>query len=163
MALTNCPMCSSSIENATATKTCGSCGADLSRWMPAAPPPPPILATQEAAGVRTVSRAGGEFNLGLGVAGAVGGALVGMGAMFGFTVVTGFRFPLLGVGTGLLTGLAARWLCKGGDQALGIVSAVAAMLGVFGALVLIYGIDFDLLNIISIVVSASFAYKIAAR
>jgi hypothetical protein len=97
------------------------------------------------------------------VAGAVGGALVGMGVMYGFYAATGARFPLLGVGTGLLTGFAAKWLFKIGDHTLGIISALAAMFGVLGALVLMYGFNFSPLNIISIVLSASVAYKIAAR
>jgi len=35
MALTNCPMCESSIpaEDAETSRTCAGCGADLSRWM----------------------------------------------------------------------------------------------------------------------------------
>lgn len=163
MALENCPMCSGSLENVEVTKTCGSCGADLSRWIPATPAPPPLPVAQDVPMAGTVSRSDGQFNLGLGITGAVGGAIAGVVAMYGFTVVTGIRFPLLGVGTGLLTGFAARWLYKGTDQTLGIISAIAAMLGVFGALVLIYGIDFDLINIISIGVSASVAYKMVAR
>lgn len=115
------------------------------------------------AGTGAVSSASGEFNLGLGVAGAVGGALVGMGLMYGFYAITGLRFPLLGCGTGLLSGLAAKWLFKGSDHTLGIISGGAAMLGVLGALLLMYGLDFSPLNIISVVVSASVAYKIASR
>ena len=163
MALTNCPMCSSSIENAAVTKSCSSCGADLSRWLPATPTPPPLPVMQDAPMAETVSNASGEFNLGLGVAGAVGGAVVGMGLMFGFYAATGLRFPLLGCGTGLLSGLAAKWLFKGSDHTLGIISGGAAMLGVLGALVLMYGLDFSPLNIISVVVSASVAYKVASR
>jgi hypothetical protein len=157
-------MCSSSIENA-ATKSCTSCGADLARWSPrpATPPPLPATVTQAAAEMGNVSSASGEFNLGLGVAGAVGGAIVGMGLMYGFYATTGLRFPLLGCGTGLLSGLAARWLFKGTDHTLGIISAVVSMIGVLGALVLMYGVDFSPLNIISIAVSASVAYKIATR
>jgi hypothetical protein len=110
-----------------------------------------------------VSRTSGEFNFGLGVTGAVGGAIVGMGLMYVFYATTGMRFPLLGCGTGLLSGLAARCLFKGTDHTLGIISAVASVMGVLGALVLMYGVDFSPLNIISVVVSASVAYKIATR
>lgn len=155
-------MCSNPIETAV-TKTCTSCGADLARWMPAPVAPPPLPETPGHLGPETVSTAGGEFNLGLGIAGAVGGALLGMGLMYGFYATTGLRFPLLGCGTGLLSGLAARWLFKGTDHSLGIISAGSAVLGVLGALVLMYGVDFSPLNIISIVVSASVAYKIATR
>jgi hypothetical protein len=163
MALTNCPMCSNPLEDAA--KSCGGCGADVSRWTPTTPAPLPLPVSHEQTSADTVSTASGEFNLGRGMAGAVGGALVGMGAMFGFYAATGVRFPLLGVGTGFLTGFAARWFFNGfsSDQRLGIISAVAAMLGVFGALVLMYGIDFSPLNIISIAVSASVAYKMATR
>jgi len=55
----------------------------------------------------------GEFNLGLGILGAFIGALIGIGAMYGFYQFAGFRFPLLGVGIGALTGLGARILFKG--------------------------------------------------
>ncbi|HEV2454484.1 MAG TPA: hypothetical protein VGY98_09490 [Verrucomicrobiae bacterium] len=162
MDLTNCPMCSGSLENAT-TKTCGTCGADLTRWMRVMPAPPLVPVTAEQVQMEIEAKPAGEFSLGLGVAGAVGGALMGMGVMYGFYVATGVRFPLLGVGTGLLTGFGARWLFKGTDHTLGIICAGAAMLGVLGALVMIYGIDFSPLNIVSVVVSASVAYKIATR
>lgn len=163
MALTNCPMCSGSIDGAVATTSCVSCGADLSRWMAKPPPLPPMPMTQSEMGTESASSSSGEFNIGLGVAGAVGGALVGMGLMYGFYAATGVRFPLLGCGTGFLTAFAARWFFKGADQTLGIICAVAAMFGVLGALVLMYGPDFSPINIISIAVSASIAYKIAAR
>ena len=101
--------------------------------------------------------------MGLGITGAVGGAILGMVLMYGFYATTGLRFPLLGCGTGLLSGIAARWLFKGTAHTLGIISAVASMLGVLGAVVLMYGVDFSPLNIISVAVSASVAYKIATR
>ncbi|HXC35849.1 MAG TPA: hypothetical protein VNV43_08235 [Candidatus Acidoferrales bacterium] len=166
MALTNCPMCSGSLENAAETKTCTRCGADLSRFIPKAAPapqPPMPVAQVEMPAAETVSSASGDFNLGLGVAGAVGGALVGMGLMYGFYAVSGMRFPLLGVGTGFLTAFGARWFYKGPDHTLGFICAFTAMMGVVGALVLMYGVDFSPMNIISIAVSASVAYKIAAR
>lgn len=156
-------MCGSFIGNAEIMKTCSNCGADLVRSMPKVPTPPPLPMTQEGLQMEAAPKASGGFNLGLGVAGAAGGALVGMGLMYGFYAVTHLRFPLLGVGTGFLTGFAARLLFNGSDQTLGFISAVAAMLGVVGALVLMYGVDFSPLNIISIAVSASVAYKVAAR
>ena len=163
MALTNCPMCGSFIGNAEIVKTCSSCGADLLRSIPKSPTPPPLPTPQAGLETESVSKASGEFNLGLGVAGAVGGAVVGMGLMYGFYAVTNVRFPLLGVGTGFLTGFAAKRLFKGSDHTLGIISAGAAMLGVLGALLLMYGLDFSPLNIISVMVSASVAYKVASR
>ena len=163
MALTNCPMCGSFIGNAEIVKSCASCGADLARSIPKSATPPPLPTMQDEMQPEAVSNASGEFNLGLGVAGAVGGAIVGMGLMYGFYAVTNVRFPLLGVGTGFLTGFAAKWLFKGSDHTLGIISAGAAMLGVLGALVLMYGVDFSPLNIISVLVSASVAYKVASR
>ena len=166
MALTNCPMCSGTL-GAAVTKTCLSCGADLSRWIHASPsptpPPLPLTVTQETAVTDTAFKSSGGFSLGLGVTGAVGGALVGMGLMYGFYATTGLRFPLLGCATGLLSGLGARLLFGGTYHTLGIISAVASMLAVLGELVLMYGVDFSPLNIISIAVSASVAYKLATR
>jgi len=47
-----------------------------------APPPPPPPAARAAA--VAPAKAGGEFNLGLGILGAFIGALIGIGAMYGF-------------------------------------------------------------------------------
>src|SRR5271168_1083784 len=55
---------------------------------PPAPPPPARVVAQAP---RKPAR---EFNLGLGILGALIGALVGIGAMYGFYAWAGFRFPL---------------------------------------------------------------------
>jgi hypothetical protein len=104
----------------------------------------------------------GESSLGLGVAGAVLGACLGSGLMYGFYAMVGFRFPLLGIGIGILTGLLAKRLNKGPDDRLGLASGAIAMAGVVGTLYLMYG-TFPMLSIISVVVSASFAYRIASN
>ena len=103
----------------------------------------------------------GEFNLGKGILGAVLGAAVGSGLMFGFYSLAGFRFPLLGVGIGILTGFGAKSLFKGTDSTLGYISGGIALLAVVGTLFLMYG-TFPFLNIISVIVSVSVAYKIAS-
>ena len=97
-----------------------------------------------------------------GVVGALLGALVGVGAMFAFYTFAGFRFPLLGVGIGILTGFGAKLLAKGGDTTLGWISAVIALSAVVGTLYLMYG-TFPIISIISVAVSASFAYRIASN
>jgi len=102
-----------------------------------------------------------RFNFGLGILGAVLGAGLGIGVMFAFYAFAGFRFPLLGVGIGLLTGLGAKLLARGGEKNLGLLSGVIALGAVVATLFLIYG-EFPLLSIISIAVSVSFAYRIAA-
>ena len=96
-----------------------------------------------------------------GVFGALLGAAIGVAAMFGFYTLVGFRFPLLGVGIGILTGYGAKLLFKGGDTTLGFISGAIALAAVVGTLFLMYG-TFPLLSIISVVVSASLAYRIAA-
>ena len=96
-----------------------------------------------------------------GVVGALLGALVGVGAMFAFYTFAGFRFPLLGVGIGILTGFGSKLLAKGGDTTLGWISAVVALAAVVGTLYLMYG-TFPIISIISVAVSASFAYRIAS-
>ena len=103
-----------------------------------------------------------EFNLGLGILGALLGACLGAGLMYGFYQVAGFRFPLLGVGIGLLTGYGAKFLYKGTANVLGIISALVATVAVVETLYLMYG-QFPIISIISVVVSISLAYRIASR
>jgi hypothetical protein len=117
--------------------------------------PPPLSPVQAA------TKTPREFSLPMGIVGAVLGAGVGAGAMYGFTLATGFRFPLLGVGIGLLTGFGARILGRGTENTLGIISAGLALASVVGTLFLIYG-EFPILNIISVIVSVSVAYRMAS-
>ena len=102
-----------------------------------------------------------RFNMTKGVIGALVGAALGVGSMFAFYELAGFRFPLLGVGIGVLTGLFARMLFKGTDTTLGFVSGGIALIAVVGTLFLMYG-TFPLMSIISCVVSTSVAYRIAS-
>jgi len=102
-----------------------------------------------------------KFNLTRGILGALLGAAVGVGAMFAFYTFAGFRFPLLGVGIGVLTGYGAKLLFKGGDQTLGFISAGIALTAVVATLFLMFG-AFPLLSIVSVIISASFAYRIAS-
>ena len=73
--------------------------------------------------------------LSFGVLGAVVGACIGSGLMRSFMSVTNFRFPLLGTGIGVLCGLAARWLNKGGDDRLGFVAGTLSLAAVGAYLV----------------------------
>lgn len=102
-----------------------------------------------------------RFNMTRGVLGALLGAGLGAGAMFAFYALAGFRFPLLGVGIGVLTGFFAKTLFKGTDTTLGYISAGIALAAVVATLFLMYG-AFPLMSIISVVVSASVAYRIAS-
>jgi hypothetical protein len=102
-----------------------------------------------------------EFNLGRGILGALAGAVVGAVLMYGFFFLVGFRFPWLGLGTGFLTGFGAKRLYKGTDNTLGMISAGIAMTAVTGTLYLMYG-EFPILSIISVIVSASVAYRTAS-
>jgi hypothetical protein len=158
--ITDCPMCHNAIPNAGTelVKACTSCGADLTRWLPKRPKISPATAAAAAPTIKSVE----ESNLGLGILGALLGAGVGVGVMFGFYQLMGFRFPLLGVGTGCLTALGARWLNKGGENRLGIISGVIAMVAVAGTLYLMYG-EIPIISVISVIVSLSVAYRIAAR
>ena len=147
-------MCQSAIGDSQTT-ACGHCGADLSRFLPK-PQKVPSAPAPEALPEPAV-----ESNLGLGISGALAGAVVGSVLMYGFFLLVGFRFPLLGCGTGLLTGLGAKWLYKGTDNTLGMISGGVAMAAVLGTLYLMYG-EFPILNLISVIVSASVAYRIAS-
>ncbi len=103
----------------------------------------------------------GKFDLKKGIVGALLGASLGVGLMLGYYMLEGFRFPLLGVGIGILTGYGARLLFKGTDRTLGYISGGIALLAVVATLFLMYG-TFPIVSIISVIVSVSFAYKIAA-
>ncbi|HSU55790.1 MAG TPA: hypothetical protein VLT36_17170 [Candidatus Dormibacteraeota bacterium] len=110
----------------------------------------------------TVEEQTSSSSLAKGIAGALIGAGVGVGAMFGFYTLAGFRFPLLGVGIGILTGLSAKYLNKGGDNTLGLISSAIALVAVVATLYLMYG-EFPIISIVSVIVSASMAYRIASN
>jgi len=160
-------MCRAPLPPEVASKTCEHCGADLSRWLPK--PPRPTLDV-EASVVSTGAPAAelAEPSIERGVLGAAVGAFAGTAVMYGFYLATSFRFPLLGVGTGILTGLLAKKFNRGGDEKLGMIAAVVATLSVVGSLYLIYGSSMTqteilVLNCISLAVSARVAYRLAAR
>jgi hypothetical protein len=157
MTITDCPMCNAPvpIEDRDAIKACLRCGADLARWRPK-PAKSPELLVQDA-----LPEVVAESNLGIGILGAFTGACVGVGLVFGFYLLAGFRFPLLGVGIGVLTGFGAKIFFKGTDNTLGVISGVVSLITVVGTLFLMYG-EFPILSIISVVVSVSMAYRIAS-
>ena len=101
-----------------------------------------------------------EYNLWLGILGAFLGAALGAGLMYGFDVLAGFKFPLMGTGIGLLTGLGARLLARGTDMTLGGIAGAIAFLATGGALYFMFG-EFSVMFLISMAVSVSFAFKIA--
>jgi hypothetical protein len=103
----------------------------------------------------------GTSNLALGIVGAVIGAAIGVGFMYGFHAMTQFRFPWIGTGVGALTGLGARILYRGTDSALGAIAGGIAAAAVVGAFYLMYG-DFPPFRIFTVVISVYFAYRIAA-
>jgi hypothetical protein len=101
-----------------------------------------------------------EFSLGMGIVGAVLGAAVGAGLMYGFYMWANFRFPLMGTCIGALVGLGARLLAKGTDTTLGAIAGVIALISTAGALYFMYG-NMAAMFILSMIVSVSFAYRIA--
>jgi hypothetical protein len=142
-------------------------GLRINHTAPAAPDsPPPLPSAPRPAPMRPTApvvqnvKPVNEFNLGLGILGAILGAALGAGLMYGFFVLADFRFPLMGTGIGALTGLGARILYKGTSSTLGIISGAVALLTTAGTLYLMYG-DVAGIFIISMVVSVSLAYKIA--
>jgi len=106
------------------------------------------------------SKAADNYSLGLGILGAVVGAALGAGLMYGFFLLTAARFPLMGTCIGLLAGLGARILARGTDTTLGIFAGVVALLSTAGTLYLMFG-DVAATFVISMAVSVFFAYKIA--
>ena len=142
--------------------SCVNCGADLARFVRKPPKLPPVQSQVQAPAAARSSNPAGQFNLGLGIVGAFAGALIGVGLMFGFYLLVGFRFPLLGVGIGLLTGFGGRKLYKGTDHSLGLICGGISLVAVVVTLFLMYG-EFPVLSIISVIVSVSMAYRISGH
>ena len=126
------------------------------------PPPPPAAVIKPLATVKNSQpKVQGEFSLVRGIIGAIVGSAVGSALLYGFSVWAQFRFPLMGVATGVAAGYTARLLARGTDTTLGIITAVIASASVAGTLVLIYD-GFPVLNIVSVVVAASVAYRVTS-
>ncbi len=134
--------------------------------MAASPPPPspasahPLQSNKPMAAATPKAKAAGEFSLSRGILGAVVGAGLGAGVMYGFFAWAGFRFPLMGTGIGALSGLGARILAKGTDTSLGVIAAAIALLSTAGTLYLMFG-DLAGMFILSMAFSAYFAYRVA--
>ncbi len=171
----NCPVCNSDgtpTANAVLAEKRGTQPINLMQM--SAPPPPPMIATavppplrprpgmpmRPLAPVLQEVKPVNEFNLGLGILGAVLGSGVGAGLMYAFFMAAHFRFPLMGTGIGALAGLGARVLYKGTDSTLGVIAGGIALLATSGTLYLMYG-DMAGMFILSIAVSAYVAYRIA--
>ncbi len=131
---------------------------------PPRPPPVPAARTassRPAAISRPSKSAEVSNNMILGIVGALLGAGMGAGLMYGFFLMTGFKFPLLGTGIGLLTGLGARLLYRGTDTSLGVLAAGISLITSAGALYLMFG-DAAILGFVSVIVSGFVAYRIAS-
>jgi hypothetical protein len=102
-----------------------------------------------------------EFRMGLGILGAFLGAAVGGGLVYGFFMLSGFRFPLSGTAIGIFAGLGARWLARGTDSTLGGIAAALALATIVGVFYLMYG-EFYIGGIISMAVCVYFAYRFAS-
>jgi hypothetical protein len=160
MVISSCPMCQTSIPSGEIVKACSACGSDLSRWT-SKPALPSIIQTV-GHGNQAVAEKNAQTSLGLGIAGVVLGACIGSCLMYGFYAMVGFRFPLLGVGIGFLTGLCAKKFNKSPDDRLGFAAGAFSIVAVVGTLYLMYG-TFPVLSIISVILSASVAYRIASN
>jgi hypothetical protein len=125
--------------------------------------PPPISGLRSAQDEKKLkAKTSGEFSLVRGIFGAVAGSAVGCGLMFGFWLWAHFRFPLSGVAVGAAAGYGARWLARGTDTTLGIITAVIAGGAVTGTFLVMYG-EFAVFNLISIVICAGFAYRVSSE
>ena len=163
MAISSCPMCQTSIPSGEIVNTCSGCGSDLSRWTQKNGAPLLVQARSVGANPQTPPpQEVADPNIAMGVAGAALGACIGSGLMYAFYAMSGFRFPLLGVGIGFVTGLIAKKLNNGPDDRLGLASGALAMGAVVGTLYLMYG-TFPPFSIISVILSASVAYRLASN
>ena len=153
-------MCQTTIPAGETACSCTTCGSDLSRWTSKQPAPPLVQPVghipQAIAGETT------EANLGMGIVGAILGACIGSGLMYEFYKAFGFRFPLLGMGIGFLAGLLAKKIAKGSDDRLGLAAGALSVVAVVGTLYWTYG-TFPALSIISVILSASIAYRMASH
>ena len=104
----------------------------------------------------------GEFSLVRGIMGALAGSALGCGLLFAFWLWAHFRFPLMGIAVGAAAGYGARWLARGTDMTLGVITAVIAGGSVFGTYTVMYG-EFAIFNIVSIVICAGVAYRAASE
>lgn len=177
----NCPACGADATEAANRVLAGASptiviaappsGLRINRPAPApvdaiAPPPAPEAPTPVAPprmpGTTTAPKPKKEvqYSLGLGILGALLGTGLGAGLMYGFFALTEFRFPLMGTSIGLLTGLGARILSKGTDMTLGAISGTIAFLVTGATLYFMFG-EFNVMFLLSMAVSVSFAFKIA--
>lgn len=77
-------------------------------------------------------------NFAMGMVGGLLGAALGMGIWLGIFYGTGWRLKVLALGVGYLAGLGAKLLSKDeGSKELGVITAVLALVAIFGAQYLI--------------------------
>jgi hypothetical protein len=131
------------------------------RTAPVAVAAPPPISSAPLRPAKPIAKAAGEYSQAKGIVGAAVGAAVASGLMYGFFVLAGFRFPLLGCGIGAATGWLARVFAKGTDTTLGAIAGALALMATGGTLWLIYG-EVPTISIISILVSVSVAFRIAS-
>lgn len=99
-------------------------------------------------------------SIGMGLLGAIIGAALSSGLLYGLSVAIGFRFPLMGVITGYCAAIGARRLYKDTDTKLGYIAAGVSGVAVFGTMFLLYGY-FPVTGIISLAISMYWAYQTA--
>ncbi|HPD00076.1 MAG TPA: hypothetical protein PLA01_01850 [Acetivibrio sp.] len=87
-------------------------------------------------------------NLGMGILGGLGAALIGAIIWAAITIFTGYQYSIAAVGMGLLVGGAVRLLGKGWEMQYRITGAVLSMLGcLLGNIFSIYAVIAGRLNI----------------
>lgn len=102
-----------------------------------------------------------RHSLALGILGAIVGACLGVALMFTLYKFVGFVFPVVGISIGALAGFGARLLYKGTDMTLGVFAGIIALIATGGVFLLLFGI-FAIMNVISLMISVSVAYKLAS-
>jgi hypothetical protein len=117
----------------------------------AAPAIPKYLQTNQATA---------NNNFPMGILGALIGAVIAAGLMYGFFELTGFKFPLTGTLMGAIIGYGARLMYKGTSSSLGGMAAAVALLTIAGTMYFMFGILLS--GIISLIVGTGFAFKIAS-
>lgn len=101
-----------------------------------------------------------RHSLALGSLGAILGAALGVGLLFGCQMAVGLVMPVFGLAIGLLSGYGARLLYKGTDVTLGVVSAVVTLCATGVTFLILFGLG-AIMSIMVLMVTVGVAYKIA--
>lgn len=105
----------------------------MTKNKPQAPQNQPVV--DEAKANMLLQRLRNNQNMGMGIVGGLGAALIGSAIWATITALTNYQIGFMAIGVGVLVGLAVRKMGQGVDVTFGIVGGVLSLLGcLFGNL-----------------------------